>query len=89
MIQMIILFPHVISQNSRVARVQVEYSFVVESQDAPGVAEGKLILSSPEDPRYTEAPWHFSLTPSHSWMDVIFVIPLEISGTKWVGTCPA
>ena len=40
----------------------------LESQDAPGVAEGKLVLSSPEDPRYAEALfWRFFL----KWHQVI------------------
>lgn len=40
---------------------------LAEKEDAPGVAEGKLVLSSPEDPRYAEVLWFFvNLATNHS-----------------------
>lgn len=40
---------------------------VEKSEDAPGVCEGKLVLSSPSDPRYKEVLWFFiNLAANHS-----------------------
>eukprot|EP00435_Cladocopium_sp_Y103_P042653 s786_g11.t2 len=40
---------------------------VEKSEDAPGICEGKKVLSSPEDPRYKEVLWFFmNLAANHS-----------------------